>query len=33
VLPADLAGQIAELGVDLYATVYLEDDDPADQRE
>ncbi len=29
VLPADLSAQIAELGVDLYATVYLEDDDPA----
>jgi len=27
VLPADLAGQIATLGVDLYATVYLGDGD------
>ena len=33
VLPADLVGQIAELGVDLYGTVYLEDDEPAEQRE
>lgn len=33
VLPADLISQIAQLGVDLYGTVYLEDDDPAEQRD
>lgn len=31
VLAADLASQIAEFGVDVYATVYLEDDDRAEE--
>jgi hypothetical protein len=32
VLPADVAHQIAMLGVDVYATVYLEDEGSAENN-